>query len=185
MTTETLNAPVCRHCGSTALASVERSVYTRSVEFVHGPDGWERDDDTWDDSDDGGESESIGVACQSCYAQEEAPDDIITTRAAYNRAHPARDWWVIVERYQGTGPTYERGPDGQPIPMPKERTKRRVRAHDRREALDLAGESGMVNDRYPWRPIHWMTSGSITDPDYWAWPVGTTRPAEHREYAVA
>lgn len=170
--TTTANDPVCRVCGSDDLAAVEQAVSWRRVNFV--PDGKGRwvTGDEWASDDVGDQSsETIGVACTDCNTETEGDaGQLITTRAAYNRAHPLRPWWVIVERLHADRTA-------------RDRSKRRVSARGPRDAIEKANESGMVQGQYPWRVPYYMGYDSAV-PSHLVWPVGTPQPADPTKAAA-
>lgn len=148
MSVEELNKPVCRHCGSEEIHSIERATSWRYVDWVYSPGspdrevdggivpgqrpGWYTGDDWGDDVGDA-DAESVGIACGGCYAeiwfeQGQSSKDLITTRGAYNRAHPVRRWKVTLT-------TWTDKPDGT---REKGERRRIVRARDEREACDVA-----------------------------------------------
>jgi len=148
--TAPVQVPVCRVCGSEELRSIERLIEWRIVDFVPLPHGlgWGPGDD-WQDSQGDADSISVGIVCGDCYTETAAPDyapdgawnsrTLVTTRAAYNRTHALRSWWVDVERF-------ERQPDGS-YARPVRRVK--VQGRDEREANEAAGGSNLYGRR-PW-----------------------------------
>jgi len=144
--TAPVQVPVCRVCGSTELRSLELRLEWRLVDFV--PDkehGWVTGDQ-WGDEQGDSDSQTVGIVCGDCYSQTGGPGDepyrprdLVTTRAAYNRTHALRSWWVDVERF-------ERQPDGS-YARPVRRVK--VQGRDEREANEAAGGSNLYGRR-PW-----------------------------------
>lgn len=113
MTVEYLNAPVCRHCGSDQLATVEEAVSWRWVDFVRFTDGegvtrWTTGDDWGDDVGDE-VAETVGVACTDCYAEVRGDfGQLITTRSGFARLRE-RPWIVGLVAYDHSAPDPETG----------------------------------------------------------------------------
>jgi hypothetical protein len=143
------------------------------------PAGWHTGDEWGDTVGDSG-GDTVGIVCGDCGAQvgdddgraDFAASELITTRGAYIRAHPVKPWRVAVQRITDPGDTgYEWGPPDvmgyrasvkvrEPIPATVELGTVTVNARDAREALEKAGQSGMVDGRYPWRPA----PGAVAEP---------------------
>jgi hypothetical protein len=187
--------PCCRFCGAgpANLHSVEASISWRYVNWEHlpaapdqpipgrtdgavypgHPAGWYTGDDWGDDVGDS-DTESIGVACGNCYTvvrwdedPERRASDLITTRRAYNRAHPVRLWRVELHRivtpakYESTETPDPDYPNSYRITSVKladevkESKVVEVRARDAREAMESSWTQGMAPDgTYPWVPMY-------------------------------
>jgi hypothetical protein len=159
--------PCCRVCGAGPdhLHSIERAISWRYVNWERRAGHWDRGDEWGDDVGDEA-AESIGAACGRCSTEVEDPDELITTRRQYNRAHPVRRWWVerirlvTPAKYEPSrtiaeenGTTYY-AQGAKLADAVNEYDRIEVRARNPHDAAELASESGMVDGRYPWQARH-------------------------------
>lgn len=103
---------VCAYCGSTRLASIEKTIVWREVQYVLEAEGFTTDDGTWGDDGDG-DGETIGVACHQCSMETYYDDNekdprwiqgaalnsrAIVRRADWEAKHPIVEWTAERER---------------------------------------------------------------------------------------